>query len=514
VLNDHYAAISTDANYTAPSAKCTANNWQASAHITDLRMFELLDTLRPTAMGLDNIPAWFLRIGAPFFAAPIADMMNLSLATSVVPRQWKSASILPIPKVPTPVAPSDFRPISITPVLSRILERIVVTDYIYPSLHSPPPGLNFSDQFAFQPTASTTAALVHLLHTITTLLDTNPYVTVYALDFSKAFDSVRHSTVLEKFSRLKMPDNIYNWVEAFFRDHSHCTRFGDSVSQFRSILASIIQGSAIGPASYVITASDLRPVTPGNTMAKYADDTYLVVPAANVQSSAAEIASVEVWATANNLSLNRVKSAEIVFVSPRSRRDVAIPPSAVPGFQRVETIKALGVTISRRFAVTDHVDNLLAACAQTLFALRTLRYHGLPTSALHAVFQATVVAKLSYASPAWWGYAHAADKMRLEAFLRRSIRFGYWSASSPTLAEICAEADDKLFGHVCCNTRHLLYPLLPPSRDEHYELRDRTHHNLELPIRTSAISDCNFLVRMLYKDMNYSSQSTSAVSTV
>ena len=104
-------------------------------------MFDILDTLSPTATGLDGIPAWFLRIGAPFFAAPVAALMNLSLSSSIVPTQWKSASILPIAKTSPPTSPSDYRPISITPVLSRILERIVVHDYIYPSFLSPPPHL-------------------------------------------------------------------------------------------------------------------------------------------------------------------------------------------------------------------------------------------------------------------------------------------------------------------------------------------------------------------------------------
>ena len=507
LLNRHYAAVSTDANYTAPSVKATANNSSAATHITNLRLFKVLDSLRPTATGLDNIPAWFLRIGAPFFTAPLADLMNLSLSSSVVPQQWKLASILPIPKISTPHVPSDYRPISITPVLSRILERIVVTDYVYPSLSSPPPGLTFSDQFAFQPTGSTTAALIHLLHTITTLLETNPYVIVYALDFSKAFDSVRHSAVLDKYSRLMIPDHIYNWIESFFRGHEHCTRFGDQVSDFQKIMASIIQGSGIGPASYVVTASDLHPVTTGNSMHKYADDTYLVVPAANVQSCAAEIANVELWADVNNLKLNRTKSEEIIFVPPRSRRALKVPPPAVAGFERVESIKVLGVTISRRFSVAEHVDNLLAACAQTLFALRTLRQHGLPTSALQTVFQATVVAKLTYASPAWWGFASAADKARIEAFLRRSAHFGYRADSASTFASICAAADDKLFALIKSNSRHLLYSLLPPSRDDHYELRDRSRHNFQLPLRTTALRDSNFFMRILYKDINYSSQS-------
>jgi Reverse transcriptase (RNA-dependent DNA polymerase) len=215
-LNDHYAAISDDCSYTAPSVKSTVNNRSAENHITEWRIFHLLDTFPQTAAGLDNIPAWFLRIGAPFFAVPICSMPNLSQSSSIVPGQWKTASIMPIPKTPKPLSPSDYRPISIIPVLSRLLERVVVTDYIYPSFQCPPPNLSFSDQFAFQPTASTTVALSHLFHTTIALLDTNRFVIVYTLDFSKAFDSVRHSAVLNKYLQLQIPDSVYNWIESFF----------------------------------------------------------------------------------------------------------------------------------------------------------------------------------------------------------------------------------------------------------------------------------------------------------
>ena len=95
---------------------------------------------------------------------------------------------------------------------------------------------------------------------------------------------------------------------------------------------------------------------------------------------------------------------------------------AVLSIARVEFLKILGVTVSRKFSVTRHITNLLSACAQTFFALRTLRHHGLLTNALHAVFQATVVAKLSYASLAWWRFTNAVDRNLLEAFLRRAAR--------------------------------------------------------------------------------------------
>jgi hypothetical protein len=137
------------------------------------------------------------------------------------------------------------------------------------------------------------------------------------------------------------------------------------VSGFQDIMASIIQGSCIGPASYVVTASDLHPVTAGNSMHKYADDTYLVVPASNFLSRESEVTNVELWAKENNLTLNRVKSAEIVFVSARCRRDLVVPPSA-HGFERVEQIKALGVTFTRKLSVSPHIEELLCDMRQNI----------------------------------------------------------------------------------------------------------------------------------------------------
>ena len=134
-------------------------------------------------------------------------------------------------------------------------------------------------------------------------------------------------------------------------------------------------------------------------MVKFDDDTNLIVPAANVQSCTDEIAHVESWVAENDLTLNRIKSVEIVFVSPWSKRGVYIPLPAVPGFARAESIKALDVTMSRRFFVTEHVDNQLALCllCEACSILAADQF-----TACH-LFQAAVLSKLSYASPAWWG---------------------------------------------------------------------------------------------------------------
>ena len=143
-------------------------------------------------------------------------------------------------------------------------------------------------------------------------------------------------------------------------------------------------------------------------------------------------------------------------MSPRCRRAVVIPEPAVPAIPRVEEINALGVIISRKFSVAQHVNNLLVSCAQSLFALRSLRHHGLPTDALHTIFQATVVSKLSYASPARWGFGSAADRNRLEAFLRRSTIVGFRPVTAAVLDAICSAADDKPYNHITSNSSDLL----------------------------------------------------------
>jgi len=140
--------------------------------------------------------------------------------TSTVPLQWKEASICPIPKTTSPKLVADFRSISITPILTRIMERSVVRNFLYPAFLRSSPSLTFSDQFAFCLTGSTEAAIITLLHTITDLLRSNPYVVVIALDYSKAFDTVRHSTLLQKAAVLDLPDHVYNWLVHFFFVHS------------------------------------------------------------------------------------------------------------------------------------------------------------------------------------------------------------------------------------------------------------------------------------------------------
>ena len=266
------------------------------------------------------------------------------------------------------------------------------------------------------------------------------------------------------------------------------------------ITASIVQGSAVGPVSYVVTAADLRPTTPGNELCKYADDTYVVIPASNVDTRLIELSNVEHWAQKNNLRLNRSKTTEIIFFD-RRRQDYYQRPAEIPGISRVTSVKILGVTVTDSLSMSLHVQKILSSCSQTLYALKTLRAQGLNSIALRNIYRSVVLAKIMYAVSAWYGYTTQADRQRIDSLFTKGKRSGFCPPDLPTFAELSHDADNKLFAAVLNNSAHVLYRLLPPKSTalQLYNLRPRVHDR-QLPLKLNRLSDFNFIHRMLYLD--------------
>jgi len=106
-------------------------------------------------------------------------VINFSFRSGRVPEQWLHAVVTPVPKISQPLQLADFRPVSVTPILSRIAEKLIVTKW----LRSAIPPESIADQFAFKLTRSTTCGIVYLMHHITLLLEDNGYVRCLVVDF-------------------------------------------------------------------------------------------------------------------------------------------------------------------------------------------------------------------------------------------------------------------------------------------------------------------------------------------
>jgi len=140
------------------------------------------------------------------------------------------------------------------------------------------------------------------------------------------------------------------------------------------------------------------------------------------------------------------------------------------------------------------VTELIATCSRTLYAIRTLEAHGLIGHALHTVFKATVQVRLLYCAPAWSGYCTAADRDRLESFLRRCKRWvtTYCDVDTQSVVGQFQLADETLFKRVLNDDRHVLHSLLLPMTEYSYNLR-RRRHDYELIAKTLTLNVNDFI---------------------
>ena len=144
----------------------------------------------------------------------------------------------------------------------------------------------------------------------------------------------------------------------------------------------------------------------------------------------------------------------------------------------------------------QHTRAVVGSTCQNLYALKILKAHGLPTASLYNVCQATLVSRMTYAAPAWYGFTKAADRTNLQAVLTKATRWGLNMKPAPQLDDLVKSADHKLFRNILSFTSHVLHSLLPPVKQTAHYLRRRTHSRI-LPVKTTS-TERNFFIRMLY----------------
>jgi len=127
---------------------------------------------------------------------------------------------------------------------------------------------------------------------------------------------------------------------------------------------------------------------------------------------------------------------EIIFADNKRKHNFSVP-TKLAEIQRVGALKILGVTITNGLSVSLHIQAVISSCAQTMYALRVLRAHGLSDSALQSIYRSVVLAKLMYASSSWIGLANATDRQKIQAFLNRSKRSGFCDSELDDFDTLC-----------------------------------------------------------------------------
>lgn len=502
-LNDYYANTSNDTQYIEPSPKHSASEYYEDAEFFESKdIYQYLTHLKHTACGPDQLPYWFLRISAYHIAKQITMMFNKSLLYSVYPSILKNSIISPIPKVKDPVACQDFRPISVTNVIARLFDKLMMKKYFYPMLTAKDSLTVLDNQHGFRPTGSCEGCLISLLDSLTNILSKkeNKYAVVLSLDISKAFDCISHKSVFQALANFNIPDVVYNWSISYLTQRIHCTKYNDLYSNYKKINAGVVQGSGLGPLFFITAFADFKTYSDRNVSIMYADDSYIIVPSSNIQTLNAEIDQFKLWAAAKHLYINDNKTKLICYTYQKEKivkpgQDLLICTGT--NVKLVNEMKILGVITCSNFSFGEHVSSIVNKCNRIMYMLRIMKLYGTPPESCRDVFYALVVSNIAYCINAWFGYCKEQDKKRLRKILRRGYKCGY-STNEIHLEDIHNTRSTTLFYNILRNEHHVLRSLLPPLKSTNYNLR-KSGYGLELPPIVFPHDTRNFILHMLFK---------------
>ena len=240
----------------------------------------------------------------------------------------------------------------------------------------------FQDQYAYQGGRGTTDALIHLLDDWTSALDTveNKCVVAVCLDFSKAFDRLQHSILIEKLISLNIHPHIIILIKSFLESRTQVVRVQNSHSAVEPINVGAPQGTKVGPLLWLIYVHDLTTVV--DTI-KYADDTTLYSIINNNSTSVIQQAldQTHEWSERNNMLLNASKSAAMTISLKAKTLDSSVALNAEP-LEWVNSVKFLGVQVDNKLNFDNHVRKITSKCRQRLYFLRVLKRNGMSQSGL------------------------------------------------------------------------------------------------------------------------------------
>jgi len=253
------------------------------------------------------------------------------------------------------------------------------------------------------------------------------------------------------------------------------------------LTASIIQGSAIGPAAYVVIAGHLTAAIYGNSLCKFADDTNLIIPASNEPSRHIQLVSVQNWAKRNNLKLNCDKSCEIVLQTVGGGDGVLVNRQHWQESCAVAAWRGWALSLQKTsLSLSTFSDSWRRVSAQTNYARRVLHCHGLNNAALQQVYRRRSSdvrrQRMARFHQGVWSPAHQLSD-------RRARRLGYCSPDTSPLMNCTTlrtmNYSAKLFDCRTMYCTHYYHHHPPPHNDN---LRHRVH-SIELPEHSTQLSD-------------------------
>ena len=367
------------------------------------------------APGPDGVKGRVLKECASQLSQVFTGLFQLFLNNQFVPRIWKTATITPVPKKTNATLLNDFRPISLTSVLCKCMERVVSNQLVTSVADRMDPF-----QFAYKAKRGVEDATLTLLNVISQHLDSSgSCVRILFMDLSSAFNTIQPHLLIKKLLDLQANHSIILWIRSFLCDRPQRVMLGGHLSEEVTLSTGAPQGCVLSPVLFSLYTNE---ITCNNTvlaLIKYADDMALAARLKDENSLAQYfqfIKDLRTWFDESFLQLNIQKTKELICFSRGQGQDASLCEPLRIGNEPVEQVsqfKYLGTVLDQHLSFTENVDYIYKKAQQRLYLLRKLRNFNVDQKILENVYRSLIESVLVFNIVSWYGNLTVKSKAKL-----------------------------------------------------------------------------------------------------
>ena len=421
ILGEQFSSVFTkDRQDEIPKMQSRPSPTIATLEVTEPGVAKLLSKIVTTkASGPDEIPNLLLKELSQEIAPILTFIFNQTLQQGCVPQDWKEANIAPIYKKDDKHLASNYRPISLTCVCSKLMEHIVVHHLMD---HLDRHNILTDLQHGFRRKRSCVTQLLTTTSDLAKHHNNNTQVDINILDFSKAFDVVSHRKLLAKLTHYGVCGPIHSWIQSFLTDRTQKVVIEGTSSGTAKVLSGVPQGTCLGPILFLCYINDIADGIQSQ-LRLFADDALLYRPIKSLDDHLIlqkDLKHLEAWADKWDMKFNAKKcyviSAKRSGTKSQFRYDLCQHV-----LKEVATNPYLGVLLSNDGSFTPHIDSTCAKVSRTLgFLSRNLK--ACPEKLKTLAFNSMCRSSLEYAAQIW-DPQQITVKEKLDKIQRRGARF-------------------------------------------------------------------------------------------